>query len=74
MKNSSLTDDRLTDLLRTAVPPVAGEAPARDVWPDIAEGLNDLPRWSYVDLSLAAAVVLTLFLFPEWLMLLAYHL
>jgi hypothetical protein len=32
------------------------------------------PRWSYLDLGLAAAAAVALAVFPEWLWLLAYHL
>lgn len=42
--------------------------------PQMAARLGESPRWSYIDLGLAAAAAVTLAVFPEWLWLLAYHL
>ena len=69
-----MTDERLQELLRSALPPSTGESRARDLWPRMANRFERTPRWSYVDLSLAAAVIATLAIFPEWLWPLAYHL
>jgi hypothetical protein len=69
-----MTDERLQELLRSALPPSTGESPDRDLWPRIANRFDQAPRWSYLDLSLAAAVIAALAAFPEWLWPLAYHL
>ena len=69
-----MTDDRLTELLRAALPPAPDERPAHDLWPAVARRFDRTPRWSYVDLSLAAAAAIALAINPEWLWLLAYHL
>ena len=69
-----MTDERLQELLRSAMPASTGESPARDRWPRMANRFERAPRWSYLDLSLAAAVLAALAIFPEWLWPLAYHL
>ena len=69
-----MTDDRLTELLRRALPPPEDDGPRRDLWPRMAARFDERPRWSYIDLGLAAAAAIALAVFPEWLWLLAYHL
>jgi hypothetical protein len=69
-----MTDERLQELLLNAVPPAAHDGPARDLWPRMANRFEDARRWSYLDLSLAAAVIAALAIFTEWLWPLAYHL
>ena len=69
-----MTDDRLQELLLAAMPPSADDGPTRDLWPQMARRFERAPRWSYLDLSLAAAVLAALAMFPEWLWPLAYHL
>ena len=69
-----MTDERLQELLLTAISPSSEESPKRDLWPTLANRFDHAPRWSYVDLGLAAAVFAALAMFPEWLWPLAYHL
>ena len=69
-----MTDERLQELLLTAMSPSSDEGPKRDLWPQLANRFEQTPQWSYVDLSLAAAVFAALAMFPEWLWPLAYHL
>ena len=69
-----MTDDTLQVLLKHALPPSAADGPWRDVWPDLVARIDAAPRWSLLDLSLAAAVAIALILFPEGFWLLAYHL
>jgi hypothetical protein len=69
-----MTDERLKNLLQSAVAPAAGERPERDLWPALAHRFERTPRWSYLDLGLAAAAAVVLAMFPEWLWLLSYHL
>ena len=69
-----MTDERLGELLRAAMPPSAADDAPRDLWPSLASRLDRGPAWSFVDLGLAAAVAVTLLMFPEWLWVLAYHL
>jgi hypothetical protein len=68
-----MTDEHLKRLLRAAIPPTDTSVAAPDVWPRLSAGLGQTPRWSYVDLGLAAAVAIAFLIFPEWLWLLAYH-
>ena len=69
-----MTDEHLKELLRTAMPPSADDMPRRDRWPPMATRFDARPRWSYLDLGLAAAAAVALTVFPDWLWLLAYHL
>jgi len=64
----------LEELLRGAMPPVPGDAAPPDAWPSVLARIDQRPRWSFVDLGLAAAAGAVLFMNPEWLWLLAYHL
>ena len=67
-------EERLTQLLRRAIPPVAARHPSRDLWPSVAEHMERRPAWSGFDIGLAVAVAIALALFPEALWLIAYHL
>ena len=67
-------DDRLARLLRSALPPTADAVPTRDVWPLVINRIQAADGWSWLDVSLAAAVLVSLLIFPEWLWLIAFHL
>ena len=69
-----MTDEQLQELVRASLPPAQTDGPTRDLWPLFASRLEERPRWSYVDLGLAAAAAVALAIFPEWFWLLAYHL
>jgi hypothetical protein len=69
-----MTDEHVTHLLRSALPPAGKGVAARDVWPQLMQRLDGATEWSYVDLGLAAAAAVAFLIFPEWLWLLAYHL
>ena len=69
-----MTDERLGELLRAALPPSAADGAPRDLWTRLAARFDRPPSWSFVDLGLAAAVAVTLLMFPEWLWVVAYHL
>ncbi|MEO8679991.1 MAG: hypothetical protein ABI665_13145 [Vicinamibacterales bacterium] len=66
--------DRLARLLRDAVPPSTAQAPSRDLWPAVTSRGHSPVSWTWFDLGMAAAVVIVLSAFPDWLWLLAYHL
>jgi hypothetical protein len=69
-----MTDDlQLAALLRTAMPPVGSRTPARDLWPRLVRRARQRRRWTWLDIGLAAAVAGALFVWPEALLLLAYH-
>ena len=69
-----MTDDRLQELVRAAMPPVTDGGRARNVWPALVERLDRRTSWSLFDFGLAAAVAVALLVFPEWLWFLLYHL
>lgn len=67
-------DERLRQLLGSAFPRIAEPDPSRDLWPAVANRIHAPARPSWLDISLAAAIAILLLMFPEWLLLLAYHL
>jgi hypothetical protein len=67
-------DERFERLVRSAIPPVAAARPSRDLWPAIVNRGWAPARWSWLDLGVAAAVAVSLVMFPDALWLLAYHL
>ena len=67
-------DDRLQQLLRSALPRAAAQAPSRDLWPLVVNRAQARVGWSWLDVSLATFVTIVLLMFPRWLFLLAYHL
>jgi hypothetical protein len=67
-------DDRLQDLLRSAFPRIADQEPSRDLWPLVVNQIHAPVTRSWLDISLAAVIVMLLMMFPEWLWLLVYHL
>jgi hypothetical protein len=69
-----MNDDRLYELLRAAMPPASEGEPEGDVWAQVVERMNRRARWSAFDIGLAVAATAALFMFPEWIPLLAYHL
>ena len=69
-----MTDDlQLAALLRTAVPPVGSRTPARDLWPRLVRRAQQRRRWTWLDIGLAAAVAGALVVWPDVLLVLAYH-
>jgi hypothetical protein len=69
-----MTDDECVALVRAAIPPTGDEHPARDLWSSVRAGAHTPPRWSWLDLAVAAAAAVALAMNPQWLSLLAYHL
>jgi hypothetical protein len=65
---------RLGELLRAAVPRIGDAGPPRDLWPRVVDRFDQGSRWSLLDVGLAAAVAVWLSIFPEWLLVLIYHL
>jgi hypothetical protein len=55
------------------VRPVDTDVARRDLWPAVVTRIDAPPEWRWLDLSLAAAIVIVLLVFPEWLLALAYH-
>ena len=67
-------EDSVRRLLQSALPPLNSVTPSRDLWPDVVRRSQRPARWTSVDSSLAAVVLLALLLFPKWFWFLAYHL
>jgi hypothetical protein len=67
-------EERLNELLRTALRSPTAQAPSRDLWPLIVERSRARPEWAWLDLGIAAVVAILLLLRPEWLRVLAFHL
>jgi len=69
-----ITDDQLSQLLKTALPAVEEDRPTLDLWPAVVRRGEARIEMSFADWSLAALVVIVLLMFPEWFWFLAYHL
>jgi hypothetical protein len=69
-----ITDDQLSQLLKTALPAVEKDLPTRDLWRVVVQRSEARIEMSLADWSLAAIVVIVLLIFPEWFWFLAYHL
>ena len=70
-----MTDDRrLQHLLRSAFPRTADQEPSRNLWPLVVKQIHAPVKRSWFDVSLAAVIAILLMMFPEWLLLLVYHL
>jgi hypothetical protein len=70
-----MTDrDRLERALRQAFPATAAVAPSRDLWPAVLRRSQPRIRWSWLDVSMAAAVAIALWFSPAWLWLVVYYL
>jgi hypothetical protein len=68
-----MTDERIKDLLRLALPPPAERSAVGDLWPAVLNRFRQPPAWSWLDLGLAAGVAIVLLMFPKAFLLLAYH-
>ena len=69
-----MTDERLKDLLRSALPPANQQGPSRDLWPQVVNRIEASPAWSRLDTSVAVGVTIALLVFPKALLLMAFHL
>ena len=68
-------DEQLRELLRSALAPVADTDLKQDLWPRMLRKLDEqTSRVSWVDWVLIAVVSVLLFLFPEVIPALLYHL
>lgn len=71
-----MTDDhQLRQLLQSALPPTSDAVqPSRNLWPAVGRRVESPHPWAWLEVSLAAAVVVALAMFPDWFFLLLYHL
>jgi hypothetical protein len=69
-----MTDDvELAAILRSALPPLSPGERSRDLWPLVMKRSRAGPKWSWLDVGLAAGAATALWMRPELLALLAYH-
>jgi hypothetical protein len=66
-------DARLLAVVRSAIPPVVTAGPSRDLWPLVLKRSQERPTWSWLDVGLAAGVAIVSPIWPDVLLLLAYH-
>ena len=62
-----------TGLMIEAARPITDASPSRDLWPAVIAHSHEQARWTWLDLGLAAALLVGVALQPQWLWLLAYH-
>jgi hypothetical protein len=68
-------DEKLRELLRSAVAPVADTELRQDLWPRMLRKLDEsTTRVSWLDWALLAFLTVLFFLFPEVIPALLYHL
>jgi hypothetical protein len=72
--DDELRDEELVRSLRAALPRTDGAAPSGDLWPLIIDRTRQTGRWSTLDWSAAAVIVIALLMFPKWFWFVAYHL
>ena len=68
-----MTDDELVRLLRAAIPPTTADELPTDLWPSLVRRIEPRPTWFWIDLTLAVAIAVALFIISEWFPLLAYY-
>ena len=71
-------DERIRQLLKSALPRIANAEPARDLWPDmlkrIEAGAESRVRFGLLDWVIAGLAASSVFLFPGMLPAVLYHL
>jgi hypothetical protein len=71
----TIDDDRVRQLLQSTFPRLDAGERSFDLWARIQASRRRSPAPRvWLDLGLAAALAVLLTMFPEWLLLLAYHL
>ena len=73
-RDDELRDDELVRSLRAALPRIDHAAPSRDLWPSVVIRTRQTVRWSTLDWSASAVIVIALLMFPKWFWFVAYHL
>jgi hypothetical protein len=65
-------EERILRLVRAAMPPMAATDPGRDLWPEVVRRIEERPRLSLLDGSLAAAMLVLGLFFPRSVLFLLY--
>lgn len=72
---SEANNEKIRELLRRAIPPVANRELKRDLWPQMLRRLEERPaQVPWFDWALVAVVAIWLFFSPETILVLLYHL
>jgi hypothetical protein len=69
-----IDEDRLQQLLRSALPRIVEHEPSCDLWPSVVNRMRAPMGRSWLDAGLVAVIATLLIKFPEWLLPLVYHL
>jgi hypothetical protein len=71
-------DERIRQLLKSALPRIANAEPTRDLWPDmlkrIEAGAESGVRFGLLDWVIAGLAAAAVFLFPGMIPVVLYHL
>jgi hypothetical protein len=77
-------EERMKKLLRQSLPPVKGDGPVRDLWPDVlrrldaksvvSATLSGARGWAWFDGALLAGFVALIAIFPSVIPLFLYYL
>lgn len=69
------SSERIQEILRKVIPPVAHRKLERDLWPAMLRRLADQPaRVPWFDWALLAVIAIWFLFFPEAIPILLYHL
>ena len=72
---SEANNEKIRELLRKAIPPVADRELKRDLWPQMLRRLEERPaQVPWFDWALVAVVAIWFFFAPEAIPILLYHL
>ena len=72
---SQASNEKIRELLRKAIPPVADRELKRDLWPQMLRRLGERPaQVPWFDWALLAVLAIWFFFSPEAIPILLYHL
>ena len=72
---SEANNEKIRELLRKAILPVADREPKRDLWPQMLRRLEERPvRVPWFDWALVAVLAIWFFFSPQAIPILLYHL
>ncbi len=67
-------DQRLQQLLRSALAASDVRRGTNDLWLSVVERMQQRPGWTWIDMAVAALVATAILMFPESVFVLSYHL
>ena len=69
-----MNEEKLNELLRSALPPESVQGPSRDLWPAILQRIESPTVWTWLDACLLASITIGMLIFPRMLVLMALNL